>query len=174
MKKILILIISILFLVSCSNVSGDNLVNYNEMVHILNDAADFKTSSEHFNISVNYATIDGEDRFYIIIDNPTIAMYDVKVIAYEENYPTDSSFAPNVGIFDDSVNLIPNQINMDNGFVKGISISGVHNNHDFPILCFVQWSNETNTKVYREFFKFNSSSLYRSNINNLNTIFNYE
>lgn len=153
MKKLFIILFLSLFLVSCTDTDLENIRIYEEMINILNDAAEYNTSSSHYSISINFSRTAQEKRYYIVIDDPQIAMYDVKAIAFEEGPINSDEACPNVGIFDESINLVPNQINKEKGFVKGISISGVYSGDEPTILCLVQWINEDNTKVYREYFR---------------------
>lgn len=160
MKKIIVILVVLFTLLGCSNVDRENLKTYEDMASVLNDAKDYVSSSEYFDISVKCATVNDEERYYVTIDNPRIAMYDVKAMAFEDGSDIDVEFAPNVGIFDEIINLVPNQINRNDGFVKGITISGVCRSESPVILCLVQWINEDNSKVYREYFKFDNSVLY--------------
>ena len=60
-----------------------------------------------FTVEVLYEKIESEVRYQVIIDNPTKEIKDVEAIA-THNKQTDDVF-PSVGIFDDKVNLIPEQ-----------------------------------------------------------------
>lgn len=152
MKKILTILLLSLFLVSCTDSDMEALRTYEEMISILEDAGEYVSSSDYYSLSINFSRTAQEKRYYIVVDNPQVAMYDVKIIAFEEGTVDSEEACPNVGIFDEEFNLVPNQINKENGFVKGISVSGVYENDDPTILCLVQWINEDNTKVFREYF----------------------
>ena len=60
-----------------------------------------------FTVEVLYEKIESEVRYQVIIDNPTKEIKDIVAIA-THNKQTDDVF-PSVGIFDDKVNLIPDQ-----------------------------------------------------------------
>ena len=60
-----------------------------------------------FTVEVLYEKIESEVRYQVIIDNPKEEIKDVSALAIH-NKQTDDVF-PSVGIFDDKVNLIPNE-----------------------------------------------------------------
>lgn len=156
MKKIISLLICLIILNGCHENEDARVNLYNEMINNINDAGEFIEKSEHYSVTFETTfTSDGE-RYYIVIDNPTIAMYSVTVLAFEQGTNTEIEFAPNAGIFEGTINMIPNQINKDSGFVKGVSISGILKNSDSPIYCLVQWKDEKSSHVYREYLKLNT------------------
>ena len=157
MKKIVALLLCLFIFTSCQS-NGASLKLYNEMIEILENADDYSSQSKYFSSTFEVTSTNDGLRYYIVVDNPTMAMYDVNVIAFEENANTHDEFAPNAGIFDGDINLVPNQVNKDKGYVKGISLSGICADSTKTILCLVQWKDEKNTKIYREFLKFNSNS----------------
>lgn len=127
---------------------------YNSMIEQLNSRTDFKTSSEYFDIDLEVGTIDDGYRFYITIDNPKAAMYNVQAVAIEGDVDYQDTMAANIGLFEDTTYcLIPNQTNVSKGFVKGINISGVSNNENPIIYVLVSWSNKDLSVTKREFFK---------------------
>ena len=157
MKKIIaILLLCLLILTGCHS-NDASLKLYNEMIEILSTSKDFNNSSKYFNVTYEVTNTNDGLRYYIVIDNPNMAMYDVNVIAFEEGADIENEFAPNAGIFDGDINLVPNQINKDMGYAKGISISGLCSNEPKNVLCLVQWKDEKNIKVYREFLKLDNS-----------------
>ena len=156
MKKLITLLLCFLMLTGCHS-NDASLKLYNEMIEILTNSDDYSNTSKYFTITYETTLTNDGLRYYIVIDNPLMAMYDVNVIAFEEGADTDNEFAPNAGIFDEEINLVPNQINIDMGYAKGISISGLCTDESKAILCLVQWKDENNSKVYREYLKLNKS-----------------
>lgn len=154
MKKIIVILISLLLLTGCQQTDDANVKLYREMINILSSAEEYNANSKYY--SVAFETTDTNDgkRFYIVVDNPTMAMYDVNIIAFENGADTENEFIPNAGIFEGEINLVPNQYNKDKGFVKGVSISGLVTSDNPVIYCLVQWKDENNSKIYREFLKF--------------------
>lgn len=158
MKKVLSLLLCILLMTGCQEENEEkNIIFYNEMIDILHNAKDYAETSEYYSISFEKTfTKDGE-RYYIVIDNPRIAMYDVNILAFGEDTDTENEFVPNAGIFEGSINMIPNQINKDKGFVKGVSISGVLDDANVPVYCLVQWKDELRSQTFREYFVLNNN-----------------
>ena len=156
MKKIITLLLCFLILTGCHS-NDASLKLYNEMIEILSTTEEFTSSSKYFTVTYEVTNTNDGIRYYIVIDNPTMAMYDVNVIAFENGADTENEFAPNAGIFDDEINLVPNQINIEKGYAKGISISGICSDSTNTVFCLVQWKDEKNIKIYREFLKLSNS-----------------
>ncbi len=161
-KKIISFLLVAFLLTACSS---DSTINksaserYNSMIEQLSSRTDFKTSSEYFDISFDVASIDGGYRFYITIDNVKVAMYNVEAIAIEENVDYSNTMAANIGLFEDvKYSLIPNQSNVDKGFVKGINISGITENANPTLYILVVWSNKDLSITKREFIKVGASN----------------
>ncbi|MDO4500707.1 MAG: hypothetical protein Q4B60_05460 [Erysipelotrichaceae bacterium] len=162
MKKILISILILFGLVGCkSNKTIDNFKRdkYNSMISLLNEHLEYKDASEFFDVSVDITPIEEGYRFYIVIDNAKVAMYDVEAIAIEKDVDYTNTMAANIGIFEDSdYSLIPNQVNVDGGYVKGLSISGITVNPNSNYYLLVQWHNKDLSITSREFIKLNIST----------------
>lgn len=156
MKKIIYLLICLIVLTGCHENEDKRVILYDEMINNLDNAGEFIEDSEYYSVTFESTFTSDGQRYYIVIDNPTVAMYDVSVLAFEEGIDTDIEFAPNAGIFEGTINMIPNQINKDQGFVKGISISGLLKNSGSPIYCLVQWKDETRSQVYRDYLILNN------------------
>lgn len=147
----------VLLLTSCSNskdIDAGAMERYNSMIEQLSTRADFKTKSEYFDISLDVGSIDGAYRFYVTIDNPKAAMYNVEAIAIESDVDYSNEMAANIGLFEDTkYSMIPNQTNASKGFVKGINISGVTKNENPVLYILVTWTNKDASVTKREFFK---------------------
>ena len=97
---------------------------------------------------------DGAYRFYVTIDNPKAAMYNVEAIAIESDVDYSNEMAANIGLFEDTkYSMIPNQTNASKGFVKGVNISGVTKNENPVLYILVTWTNKDASATKREFFK---------------------
>ena len=124
MKKLLILLFSAFLLCSCQ--SEEEYINYDEYIAIrsqLESATTFDTDYD-FKATLIFNPIQQQYRYDIIIDYPKCDMYDVTAVAYmDEN---DDEICPNIGIFDVyKYHLINDYIDKDNGFYKGINLSGM-------------------------------------------------
>ena len=148
----------VVFLLSAC--SSDSTINksaserYNSMIEQLSSRTDFKSSSEYFDISFDIASIENGYRFYISIDEPKVAMYNIEAIAIEANVDYSNIMAANIGLFEDEkYSLIPNQSYADKGFVKGVNISGTSENANPTLYVLVVWSNKDLSVTKREFIK---------------------
>ena len=161
MRKLLITLILLLVLSGCSvDTNQDISANgrYFDMISLLKSNQKFMTSSDNFDIVGEVAKINDGYRYYIIIDNPHIALYNVEVLAIEEGIDYSKSMACNIGIFEDTpYNLIPNQANVEKGYVKGLSVSGVSQNKNIRLKVLVLWQDKALANTYREYFQFNLS-----------------
>ena len=68
-----------------------------------------KESSEElpFTVDVVYENLKNEIRYQVVIDNPSAEITDIRALAIHDKQ-TDDVF-PSVGIFDEKLNLIPNE-----------------------------------------------------------------
>ena len=115
----------------------------------------FSDTSNYFDITTDMAEIDNGYRFYITVDNPRIAMYDVELLAIEDGVDYMNTMAANVGIFETrEYNLIPNQSNPSQNYMKGIVASAVTNKPETTLYIFVQFKNADYSNIHSEFFKF--------------------
>ena len=99
---------------------------------------------------------DGTYRYAIVVDEAKIAMYDVVMIAVENNTPYDDAdkMMPSLGIFEDSCSLIPGQVNASQGYAKGLVMSGECSEDGVDLEILVQYKNAKRTKETREFFSY--------------------
>lgn len=111
MKKILIIILTI-FLVGCNNtpkeskseLEKEDYINYVKKLEKINESTD----DMPFDIEVKYDKLTKDEvRYQIVIDNPKYELNDVKTLAIH-NKETDDIF-PSSGIFENPIDLIPNQ-----------------------------------------------------------------
>jgi hypothetical protein len=157
MKKALLLIILLLSLSGCLN-AGRKEANVNErysnIIELIREHENFASSSNYYDISVEMAKINEGYRYYITIDNPRIAMYDIEMLAIEEGVDYMSNMAANVGIFEETqYNMIPNQANAAKGFTKGVIASGVSSKPETTLYVFTQFKNQDFSKIHSEYFK---------------------
>ena len=148
-----------LFGCNIDNKRIDPTERYMDMADLINSYDTFLDHSNYFDIHGEIDIIEeseykGKYRFYIFIDNPRIAMYDVEAMAIEKNKDYESQMAANIGIFDEiEYTLIPNQANPDKGYYKGIVISGISEKANTSLYVLVQWRNSEMSLLHREFFK---------------------
>ncbi|MBO4919983.1 MAG: hypothetical protein J5365_07500 [Erysipelotrichaceae bacterium] len=160
-KKIVSLLYLLILLCSCSEVGkekADPNERYIYMIETLQEHELFVQTSSYFDINADMAKIEGGYRYYITIDNPRLAMYDVELLAIEKGVDYLNNMAANVGIFEKSkYNMIPNQSNPEKGYVKGIVASGVSSSPETTLYIFVQFKNADHTSAHSEYFKLDVS-----------------
>ena len=100
------------------------------------------------------ARIEDGYRYYVIIDKPTLAMYDIEVLAIEPDGDYQNNMAANVGIFEEEeYHMIPNQSNVQEGYVKGVIASGLTQNPEITLHIFVQFKNADYSTVHTEYLE---------------------
>lgn len=154
-KKILNVLLSGLLLCGCTRNSKDNLnqagietyeTYYTEVI----SNGHYTETSQYFTLSYEMIRVeDGSYRYYIILDYPKIAMYNVMMIAVENgvSYQECETMVPSFGIFEDRVSLVPGQVNYEEGYVKGISISGQSDKDTMDLLILVRWKSSDGTQM---------------------------
>ena len=157
MKKLLLIICLLISLCACQE-DGKQLANpddrYMYLIEMIREHESFQTSSDYFDIAVEMAKIENGYRYYITIDNPRIAMYDIEMLAIEKDVDYRSNMAANVGIFEEKeYNMVPNQANIDQGFVKGIVVSGICVKPQTTLYIFVQFKNADYSITRSEYFR---------------------
>lgn len=146
MKKIFILLVVLITLVGCTSVGGQRINNeerYQGLIEMLNEYENYAEKSNNFNIALDIASINDGYRYYVTIDKPKIAMYDVEAIAIEKDVDYTNTMTASIGIFDESeYALVPNQKNTNKGYYEGIMMSGVSNSPEITLNVFVSYKNK--------------------------------
>lgn len=156
MKKIILCITLLLVLCGCKKDTTEQANNekYLDYCELIKEHDTFKDGSEYFDVSSDITKIDEGYRYYIIIDNPKIAMYNIEAVAIEMDSDYTKTMAANIGIFEENkFSFVPNQANPDAGFVKGISISGISENNNPTLYMLVEWNDVGLNITNREFIK---------------------
>lgn len=163
MKKIMAIVVVLLLIVGCSNRNDqyyeEKLKKYEAYWNVLLNEDKFQTQSRNFDIEAELIKNGETYEYYISIDNPKIAMYDVEVMVVENKMPFDGNveMVPSAGIFEnDTYTLIPNQVREDKGFKKGILLGKLDvSEPKINIRVLVIWKNYTKLESKREVFEFN-------------------
>lgn len=157
MKKLVFVLISLLVLCGCQEIGKEDVdpnKRYFAMIETINDRDIFESVSNYFDISADIAKIDGGYRYYVTIDNPRSAIYDIEAIAIEKSVDYTNTMAANIGIFEDTeYSMIPNQKNPDKGYVSGIVISGISEKPETTLYIYVSFKNEDYSNTHIEYFK---------------------
>lgn len=124
----------------------------------IEDVSEFSGSSLYYNMSLEMAKVNETTyAYYVFVDQAQTAMYDVVVMAIENDLAFDETGAmmPSIGIFEDvDYNMIPYQSYIENGFVKGLVISGETTKPEVSLKILVEWNDRTGEHQYREFHSF--------------------
>ena len=160
MRKLLLMFMVIVFLAGCANnnesIDKLKLENYAYIYQTITDNDTFDTVADHFDMQVVMSLIgDNEYRYDIIIDNPQVAMYDIKMMAVENNmdYSLADKMMPSIGIFDDEeYNMVPYQVETSLGFVKGMVISGTTNAQVINLKIRITWKDYTKVEETKNYF----------------------
>lgn len=159
MKKILLILISLLCLCSCKEIGKKDInpdQRYLSIIDSIKQHDTFLDTSNYFDISAEMAKIDDGYRYYVTIDNSTAALYDVEALAIEQDVDYTNVMAANVGVFEDKeYALVPNQKNPDKGYVSGVVISGTSKQSRTTLYVYVSFKNEDHSATHVEYFKLN-------------------
>ena len=162
MKKLLLFSILCLFLSSCQNNDTSETQRKQEQYikhyeEVIENTIFSSRNAAPFDISVAMNLLgDGTYRYDIIIDNPRVSMYNIEIIAIENNvsYQNATKLMPTFGIFDSSsYNMIPYQTNVDNGYVKGIIVSGITSEQVINLKIKVTWTDYSRVESSKIFIE---------------------
>lgn len=166
MKRIAVVILAVLLLTGCTNRAKQMdeekynvyLTNYQSIL----DSEDKKSSSPNFDIQLVKNEINGRYRYDLIIDNPKIAMYGIKVLMIVDNttrtIETDRMM-PSLGMLEDKeYNLIPYQVDLEKNCYGGLNLSILDDNPAIHVSVLVNYTNREKTRNIREFFALAISS----------------
>lgn len=158
MKKLLLILL--VLLIGCSsNNNAVDLSDYKEYYQAIDNNSFFRDSSSNFSIGFEYTMVeDGTYRYYIIIDNPSFAMYDCAVLIRENGitYENQDKMMPSSGILDTKYSLLPNQVDTANGYPKGIILGGEIEDIPFSLDVMIEWWDSSHSSSNREFLHIES------------------
>ncbi len=162
MQKVLIACLTgMLMLSGCSaskNGTSAAMTSYQGYYTAVEDNDKFVETSLYYTLSSEMSELpDGTHRYYIVLDEVQIAMYDVVMLAVENDTPYDQAdkMMPSIGILDDTeYNLLPFQSYTQNGYVKGLVISGECADAEVKLKLLVEWKDKNQERTTREFFSF--------------------
>lgn len=157
MKKIILILCLMISLCGCqllNKAKNDSEDRYKSLIEMLKAHESFSDGSSYYNITGQMAKIDDGYRYYITIDSPSIAMFDLEAIAIEKGVDYNKTMAANIGIFEENEYcLVPNQTNPDKGYYAGAIMSGVSSEPETSLYIFVQFKNEDYSNNHSEYIK---------------------
>ena len=163
MKKWITVLLTVCMLAGCSASSDQSLEveKYESYYAVVEENVEFAESSSYFSISAEMSSLpDGTYRYYIFIDEPRTAMYDITAIAIDQNSIDESGtkMMPSIGIFEGKYCMIPDQVNSDAGYVKGLMLSGETDLPEAQLYILVEWQDVNRVKLTREFIHLSVSA----------------
>jgi len=162
MRKWMFVIILSLILSGCQWFDSDDIdeakfQRYSAYYTSIFDNDRFIIASDYYELEVVMNKIsDSEYRYDVIIDSPKIAMYAIEIMVVENNITPEvaDKMMPTIGIFEDvEYNLIPYQVNVDKGYVKGLIVNGISTEPTINLKIMVLWRDYAKLLVSREFFE---------------------
>ena len=156
MKKFFLILLVLVTLCSCANNKKQETSSeekYKYLVETLTNYSGFSSGSSYYDINADMSKIEDGYRYYVTLDNPRLSMYEVSILAIEKDSDYKNTMAASSGIFDSRCSLIPNQSKVEEGFVKGIVISGTTSVPDATLLVYVNFYNRDYSKEYTEYIQ---------------------
>ena len=139
------------------DINEERALIYDSYITAIQDNESFLEESDYFNISTVMNKVgENEYRWDVIIDSPVVAMYEIQILAVERNVIgtlRDDKIMPSFGILEEEVyNMIPNQVDLDKGYVEGFTLSGMTELPEVTIEVMVVWTGYAKLAQNREFF----------------------
>ncbi len=149
--------VGLIFLSACSSSEEDTTTteHYYDMLELLTDVETFSTAPSYYDLTVEMVQIDDGYRYYVIVDNAKISMYNIQIMAIVVGEDYSNTMAANIGIFEGvSYNMIPNQTKTEDGYVAGLSISGITDEAEVTIDILVRYSSSDLQTTYRDYYRY--------------------
>ena len=120
------------------------------------------SSSQCYDIALVVNKLDEQQyRYDVIIDNPRVAMYDIKALAVVNDLTIaidKENMMPSIGILDDShYNMIPNQVDNEKNFVPGLDLSLLSSSSSLRISVMIEWKDSSEINYVREYINLYAS-----------------
>ena len=159
-KKITVLFLSLLLMVGCAKKDNSQeaaMTAYEGYYQSVLEATHFNESSQYFDVALDLVRMSsGIYHYYVVIDQPRIAMYNIKALVVEDDVPYEESvkMMPTLGIFGDDVyHMIPYQSNKDANYYKGIVLSGESDGSVQTIRLVIEWTDRNRSVYNRQYFE---------------------
>ena len=160
MKKILLYLSLLLLVTGCkNNTRQPEQEKYNSYLSYYQSILDSDiemSSSQCYDIALVVNKLDEQQyRYDVIIDNPRVAMYDIKALAVVNDLTIaidKENMMPSIGILDDShYNMIPNQVDNEKNFVPGLDLSLLSSSSSLRISVMIEWKDSSEINYVREY-----------------------
>lgn len=156
MKKLLILVMLMFFVTGCQVESSNEDITdqlykeYKNYINSLETNTSFESQTDIFDTKVILnATNKGNYRYDIIIDNPKIEMYNIKVVACIED--GKNAVYPTLGLLETTTfSMIPGVVDKENNIYKGVNLSGVSSTRKATIKFYLTYTNSKEDSTIQE------------------------
>lgn len=165
MKNKLVLLLVVLLSVSgCQSTNKTEQIikqKYETYYHEIMNNELFSASSSYFDLTGTINEVGpNKYRYDLIIDNPKVAMFSVNALVVENNRDLFSEQIDSVLPLAYStsklpINLMPFQVNLTQGYVKGVVLSGIVNELPVNLKVVVLWEDYGEIKDYKQFIELN-------------------
>ena len=178
MKKIVLSLMIFLLLVGCSNaqnIENEQLARYESYWNSLLNETTFMNASRNFNIEGIIQKSGDLYEYYVVIDEPKTAMYDVEIMIIENKSRFDEyeTMVPSVGIFDAMINMVPYQVRKESNYREGAALGRQElSNDEVTLQIMVMWKNYTKLESFKEVFEL--SLKYETEVVETNDVENEE
>lgn len=161
MKKLFCLLCVLICLTGCSKFKskdplGDDSA-YNTFYNAIKENTTYLKEPQEYSLSYEVTKSNDKYLYYIIIDNPKVAMINLRAMALEDatkGLKTDAYVYANVGLTDEmNVNLVPNQVDSEHGFQKGVVLSGETYESEPVLDILISYYNDARSVNYRHYYQ---------------------
>ena len=159
MKRITAFFLAVLILAGCGkkdNGEAASLTAYEGYYQSVLETTHFSDESRYFDLELDLVhSAQGKYLYYVVIDDPQIAMYNIKALIVEDLVPfaETSKMMPTLGIFGTDVyHMIPYQNNKNASYYKGIVLSGESDGTVQQLYLVIEWTDRTRTVYNRQYF----------------------
>lgn len=157
-KMIIVCCVLCLIATGCStnNLQEEQQKIYNEFKESLINNGELITSEIPFNYSIEIVEQDGSYIYEVSISKPLVMMKSIQMIVLNPADLTSDYVSSSKGIFDEQVyNMVPNQVNIEDGYVEEIILNGVSSEADFKLYTMVVYKDRNQLTTSQVFFSFN-------------------
>lgn len=145
------LILCLILVGSCTNIKVNKQeVTYKNLINKLINNQNFEKSTNDFSIITLVNKLNNDFRYDLIIKEPQIEMYNLKVLAILKD-EKDASF-PSLGILEnDTFHLVPNKIDKSKGYYEGVNLSGISKKENVKLLVYISYTSKETELIERYF-----------------------
>lgn len=159
-KRWCLILIAVIAISGCSNIKKlkeETYKLYQEYMDLIFENKENESSNIPFEHSMEVIQAsDGTYHYVITIDQPKTAMYQIQMMAVDKTLDSTKVVYPTIGLLgedgDDSIQMVPNQVNVDKNYVAGVQLEGVSEKPDFRLNVMVVWKDYENLMTYKVFF----------------------